>query len=62
MIAYKRCDKPDRVQFMKSWEKYATSFEAGSSNHTIDLWNEAMRSGGHFKNTYELLNPRALKI
>ena len=29
VIAYRRCDKPDSVQFMKSWEKHETSFEAG---------------------------------
>ena len=28
-IVYKRCDKPDSVQFTKSWENYATSFDAG---------------------------------
>ena len=28
VIVY-RCTKPDSVQFMRNWEKYATSFEAG---------------------------------
>ena len=27
--AYRRCDKPDAVQFMKSSENYVTSFDAG---------------------------------
>ena len=30
VIVY-RCTKPDSVQFMRNWEKYATSFEAGLS-------------------------------
>ena len=29
IFAYRRCDNHDNVQFMKSWEKYATSFDAG---------------------------------
>ena len=29
IFAYRRCDKPDNVQFMKSWENYATLFDAG---------------------------------
>ena len=29
--ALRRCDKPDNVQFMKSWEKYVASFDAGLS-------------------------------
>ena len=29
VIAYRRCDKHDNVQFTNSWEKYAASFEAG---------------------------------
>ena len=28
-IAYRRCDTPDTVQCMKSWENYATTFDAG---------------------------------
>ena len=29
VFAYTRCDKPDNVQFTKSWEKYVASFDAG---------------------------------
>ena len=29
VFAYRRCDKPDNVQFMKSWKKYAALFDAG---------------------------------
>ena len=31
-LAYRRCDNPDDVQFTKSLEKYAGSFDAGLSN------------------------------
>ena len=29
VIAHRRCDKFNNVQFMKNWEKYAVSFDAG---------------------------------
>ena len=29
VIAYRRCDKPENFQVMKSWEKYEASFGAG---------------------------------
>ena len=40
-FAYRRCDNRDNVQFMKSWENYATSFDAGL-NHvsTSTDWKE----------------------
>ena len=36
VIAYRRCDKPDDIQIMKSREKYAASFDAGLNRFT---WN-----------------------
>ena len=32
VFACRRCDRPDNVQFEKSWEKYVTSFDAGLSS------------------------------
>ena len=36
MIGYRRCDKPDNIQIMKSREKYAALFDAGLNRFT---WN-----------------------
>ena len=35
-IAYTRYDRPDNVQFMKSWERYAVSFDAGLTS--FEIW------------------------
>ena len=44
-IAYRRCHKPDSLQFMKSWENYATSFDAGLSNCGIVHFDIRLKSG-----------------
>ena len=40
MIAHRRCDKPNSVQSMKSWDNYATSFDAGliTDHMKLGLW------------------------
>ena len=38
IFAYRRCEKPDNVQFMKSWEKYVVSFASGLTHGAIWRW------------------------
>ena len=34
VIGYRRCDKPDNIQIMKSRERYAALFDAGLNRFT----------------------------
>ena len=46
--AYRRCDKPDDVQFMKSSENYVTSFDAGLRYQLIKcVWKLRFLSDSH---------------
>ena len=62
-LAYRRCDKPDDVQFMKSWEKYAESFDAGLksfyelSGRFMDAVDGLEREG-HSRTSTQLKIPR----
>ena len=37
VFAYRICDKPDNIQFMKSREKYVASFDAGLTSNGISF-------------------------
>ena len=39
VFAYRRFDKHDNVQFMRNWEKYAASFDAGLTANAIETRN-----------------------
>ena len=55
IFAYRRCDKHDDVQFMKSWENYATSFEAGLT--LIPAWiSNYINYNGWDEITYPFVN------
>ena len=45
VIAYRRCAKPGRIQFMKSREKYATSFEAALNRWWSACLNRNLENG-----------------
>ena len=49
VFSRRRCNKPDNFQFMKSWESYATSFDAGLIKESpfyltaftaVELWRQ----------------------
>ena len=60
VFAYRRCDKPDNVQLMKSWEKYAKWFDAGLSEiHTFSFKKMHLKLSHLFRlGLYELNTTR----